>query len=128
MGPKIHLMVQLELQQIHQVSDNVFKITPGGTITEIIDGTGDGAGNSLNAPFNVATDSSGNVFVAGKTSDNVFKIELDLGTVGDPIDGTDITINTTALLVEGIYTNTLWIILVIGGIAGLVIFILKRSR
>jgi len=47
---------------------------------------------------------------------------------GSSIGGTDITINTTSLLVAGIYTNTLWIIPVIVGIAGLVIFTLKRSR
>jgi len=64
-------------------SHNVFKIaTPdtcstGGTpctITEIIDETGDGAGNTLEAPDGVAVDSSGNVFVTGYWSWRAFKI------------------------------------------------------
>ena len=55
-------------------SDNVFQITPGGTITEIIDATGDGAGNLLEAAYDVAVDSSGNVFVSGIFSDNAFKL------------------------------------------------------
>jgi hypothetical protein len=62
---------------------NAFKIaTPGTcstggtpcTITEIIDATGDGAGNTPEFPEGVAVDSSGNVFVTGFWSDNVFKI------------------------------------------------------
>jgi len=65
------------------VSSNVFKIATPGTcstngplcvITEILDSTGDGAGNTFSNPFNVATDSSGNVFAVGVSSDNVFKI------------------------------------------------------
>ena len=43
-------------------------------ITEIIDSTGDGAGNTLNQPFGVAVDGSGNVYVAGFSSSNAFKI------------------------------------------------------
>jgi len=54
-------------------SGNVFKITPGGTITEIIDATGDGT-NALGAPNGVATDLSGNVFVSGENTNNAFKI------------------------------------------------------
>jgi len=65
-------------------TDNVFKIdTPGTcstggttcTITQIINWAGDGSGNRLDAPLaGVATDLSGNVFVTGFFSDNVFKI------------------------------------------------------
>jgi len=64
-------------------SDNAFKIsTPGTcsiggtlcTITEIMDNTGDGSGKTLDFPFGVATDSSGNVFYTGAVSDNAFKI------------------------------------------------------
>jgi hypothetical protein len=63
-------------------SDNAFKVSPDGSATEIIDATGDGLGNELDAPRGIAVDSSGNVFVGGWNSDNVFKIafpsELDL--------------------------------------------------
>ena len=44
------------------------------TITEIIDSTGDGAGNLLDIPIDVAVDSLGNVYVTGYNSDNVFRI------------------------------------------------------
>ena len=57
-----------------QGSDNVFQITPSGTITQIIDATGDGAGNGLVSANGVAVDSDGNVYVAGLGSDNVFQI------------------------------------------------------
>ena len=46
----------------------------GQTITEIIDSTGDGAGNTLNAPKPIAVDGSGNVYVTGFFSSNAFKI------------------------------------------------------
>jgi len=69
------------------ISDNVFKITPGGIITEIIDSTGDGIGNLLNSPTGIATDSSGNVFVAGSSSVNAFKITPG-GIITEIIDST----------------------------------------
>ncbi len=65
------------------ISSKVFRIaTPGlcstsGTpcdITEIIDENGDGAGNALGNPLGVATDPSGNVYVTGFSSHNVFRI------------------------------------------------------
>jgi hypothetical protein len=43
-------------------SDNVFKITLQGTITELIDASGDGAGNPLDGAARVAVDGSGNVY------------------------------------------------------------------
>ncbi len=43
------------------------------TITEIIDSTGDGGGNTLDGTFSVAVDGSGNVYVTGLYSDNAFK-------------------------------------------------------
>jgi len=70
-----------------QGSDNVFKITPGGVITEIINSTGDGDGNTLSNPSGVAVDSSGNVFVSGQGSDNVFKITPE-GIITEIIDST----------------------------------------
>ncbi len=68
-------------------SENAFKITPGGTVTEIIDSTGDGGGNPLNFPTAIAVDGSGNVYVAGAGSDNAFKITPG-GTVTEIIDST----------------------------------------
>ena len=41
-------------------SHNVVKITPAGAISEIIDSTGDGGGNVLDEPFDVAVGSGGN--------------------------------------------------------------------
>ena len=82
---------------------SVFKITPGGVITQIIDANGDGAGNELYSPSGVAVDGSGNVYVTGRSlfasaSDNAFKItpggvitEIIDPTgdgAGNPLDGT----------------------------------------
>jgi len=64
--------------------DNVFKITPGGTITRIIDSTGDGT-NGLRGASGVAVDSADNVYVTGSGSDNAFKIAPD-GTITQIID------------------------------------------
>jgi len=57
------------------------------TPVEIIDATGDGGGNTLDAPFDIATDSSGNVFVTGFDTDNAFKITPG-GTITEIIDAT----------------------------------------
>ena len=76
-------------------TDNAFKIsTPGScstggtpcTITRVIDSTGDGAGNTLDNPRNIAVDGSGNVYVPGWLSDNAFKIAMPGGTVTEMID------------------------------------------
>ena len=77
-------------------SHNVFKITPGGTISQIIDCNVNrpideiidcaGPGTKLfEQPFSVAVDGAGNVYVAGDISDNAFKIEPD-GTITKIID------------------------------------------
>ncbi len=44
------------------------------TITEIIDATGDGAGNGLNGSIPIAVDAAGNVYLGGFNSNNAFKI------------------------------------------------------
>jgi len=57
------------------------------TITEIIDATGDGTGNTMEGPNDVAVDSSGNVYLAGRDSDNAFKITPG-GVITEIIDAT----------------------------------------
>jgi len=71
--------------------DNVFKITPAGIITEIINGTGDGV-NDLNGPDGITVDSLGNVYVTGYYSDNAFKISapVDCSTGGTACTITEI--------------------------------------
>jgi hypothetical protein len=58
-----------------------------GTITEIIDSTGDGAGNGLVRARAIALDGSGNVYVTGVGSSNAFKITPG-GTITEIIDST----------------------------------------
>lgn len=59
-------------------SDNVFKVTPGGTITQVLDASGDGT-NALEGPYGLAVSdvsfSRGNVYVSGFFSNNVLEIE-----------------------------------------------------
>jgi hypothetical protein len=72
-------------------SNNVFKITPLGVITEIIDFTGDRLGIGLDRPEALAVDSDNNVYVAGFNSSNVFRI-AEPGTCST--GGTPCTIST----------------------------------
>jgi hypothetical protein len=57
------------------------------TVTEIIDATGDGVGNTLSFPHGVAVDGSGNVYVADPNSRNVFQITPG-GTITEILDAT----------------------------------------
>jgi hypothetical protein len=66
-------------------SHNVFKITPAGTITQIIDTTGDGAGHPLVEIRSIAVDGNGNVYVAGSSTDNAFRISP-AGAIAQIID------------------------------------------
>ncbi len=72
---------------IGMISDNAFKITPAGVVTELIDGSGDGAGHFLDQPYGIAVDVHGNVYVSAQLSRNVFKIVPD-GTVTQILDAT----------------------------------------
>ena len=74
-------------------------------ITEIIDASGDGTGNTLTSSGEIAVDGSGNVYVAGIGSSNAFKITSG-GVITEIIDatgdGTDNTLNgPTAIAVDG---------------------------
>lgn len=57
-------------------SDNLFRIAPDGTVTEMMDFTGDGV-SPLDQPSLLAVDSQDNVYVAAFASDNVFKVSPD---------------------------------------------------
>ena len=57
------------------------------TVTEIIDMSGDGTGNTLSWPWGIAADEAGNVFVTGLFSDNAFRITPG-GTITEIIDAT----------------------------------------
>jgi len=117
---------------IGDISNNAFKIaTPGTcstggtpcTITKIIDATGDGSGNALSEPFDVATDSSGNVFVTGRVSNNAFKIAKDIS-----VGGTLVPIDTTALLLAGVQSISMWMIPVVAAGVGISVFVIKRRK
>ena len=60
-------------------------------ITEIIDSTGDGV-SGLSLPIGIAADVAGNVYVAGTTSNNAFKITPG-GTITEIIDSTGDGVN-----------------------------------
>jgi uncharacterized protein YjiK len=86
-------------------SHNAFRISSGGTITEILDSTGDGLGNTLFGAAGVAIDASDNVYVSGWGTENVFKI-TPAGVVSEVIDssgdgaGADLN-NPYAISVDG---------------------------
>lgn len=83
-------------------SDNVFRITPDGTVTEILDASGNGT-SGLNNPTRPVVDAAGNVFVAGSFSDNVFRVTPD-GTITEILDasgdGTSVLLNPGNLAVD----------------------------
>ncbi len=84
-------------------SCNVFKITPGGTITQIIDETGDGF-SPLDLPKAIAVDHLGNVFVAGEASANAFKISP-AGAITEIIDAGGDGLGARLRLPRGIAVN-----------------------
>lgn len=68
-------------------SHTVFKISPAGGITKIMDVTGDGDGNALDFPAAIAVNPRGNVYVTGSVSHNAFKITAG-GVISEIIDAT----------------------------------------
>ena len=70
-------------------------------ITQILDFSGDGAGNSLLMPRPIALDPAGNLFVAGVFSDNVFRIAPN-GLTTEIIDATGDGLGNPLLEPKGI--------------------------
>ena len=68
------------------VSEGVFRITPGGAITQVLDTTGDGV-SPASCPVGVAVDSADNVYVATYLSDNVFEISAS-GVITEVLNAT----------------------------------------
>jgi hypothetical protein len=58
------------------VSSNTFRITPAGTITQILDASGDGAGHVLDRPEGMAIPPDQSLYVTGFNSDNAFHLTL----------------------------------------------------
>jgi len=74
----------------------------------------------------------GEIDVITFTADGIGNSQFSIGSITVTqaiiVGGTSVPIDTTTLLIAGFNANLIWMIPVIGGIAGLVIFQLKRSR
>lgn len=68
-------------------SDNVFRIGPGGALTEILDAT-----SGIESPWTIDVDPNGNVYVTGYSSNNVYRIATpgSCSTSGTPCTITEI--------------------------------------
>jgi len=86
------------------------------TPVEIIDSAGDGDGNTLDIIFDVATDSRGNVFVAGFFSHNAFKITPG-GTITEIIDSAGDGDGNELIRPRGITTDSRGNVFVAGSIS-----------
>ncbi|MCA9253031.1 MAG: thrombospondin type 3 repeat-containing protein [Phycisphaerales bacterium] len=62
------------IQDPFEETGMVLKIAVDGEITELMDATGDGQGNTLGRPQAIAVDDEGNVYVGASHSKNVFMI------------------------------------------------------
>ena len=65
------------------------KVMAQAIITTIIDAAGDGAGNTLDRPVGIVVDDAGNVYVAGRFSDNAFRITLVILDTSESSGGSD---------------------------------------
>lgn len=71
---------------LYAVADNiVVKVEADGDVTELINGTGDGAGHVLSGPSFVSVNQQGEVLVVGAGSNNAFKIDA-LGNIVQVLD------------------------------------------
>jgi len=86
------------------------------TITEIIDPTGDGAGNPLGNPYGIASDGSGNVYVSGDATNNAFKITPG-GVITEIIDATGDGAGNTLLGADGIAADEAGNVYVAGSVS-----------
>jgi hypothetical protein len=68
-------------------TNNVAQVAPDGVVSIVIDGTGDGLGNTLVRPIGLTIDASDNVYVCGGGTNNAFKITPG-GTITEIIDAT----------------------------------------
>lgn len=55
-------------------SHNVFKVTPLGVVTEVVDSTGDGGSNTLQRVLGLSVDAADNRYMVGQTSNTVLKL------------------------------------------------------
>ncbi len=67
--------------------DTTFRIAPTGERTVILTEAGDGEGNTLGHPIDIAVHPDGTAFVPGRDSDNVFRVSPG-GTVTEILDST----------------------------------------
>jgi hypothetical protein len=84
----------------------VFKISPTGVVSAILDADGDGAGNELALPGYATVDGIGNVLVApiqGTSpfgTDNVFRVSANVGCPAAPVAGCETADRGRLLLVQ----------------------------
>jgi hypothetical protein len=54
--------------------DFVFKVTPGGAISTVVTGSGDGLGNAMSFAYSISVDPFDNLLVPASATDNVFRV------------------------------------------------------
>ena len=93
-------------------SNNVFRISPAGLVTQVLDGTGDGT-NPMTGPTGLALDASGNVFVSCVFSNNVFRV-TPTGVVTQVMDATGDGLGNTLSRPRGLAVDASGNLLVAG--------------
>ncbi len=69
------------------ISQNVFKVTPAGVVSVVLDTNGDGLGNTLLGPNGISVDADDNLYVGGFHTSNVFRVTPG-GAITEIIDST----------------------------------------